>query len=206
MYLGFYILKNLMIKSKRRNFGINEKNLPQLDLSAIQKDSWNWFLSEGIASEIAQISPIDDFTGKNWQLVLGEHVLEEPKITPKFAIEKGLTYSAPFKIRTTLINKKTGEEVEQEVFFGNLPQMTSAGTFIINGIESTVINQIVRSPGVYFSADRDHLTGRVLNAAELRPMHGSWLEFEVGKNDVIWARIDKRRKVASHNFPSCYGL
>lgn len=71
-----------MIKSKRRNFGINEKNLPQLDLSAIQKDSWNWFLSEGIASEIAQISPIDDFTGKNWQLVLGEHVLEEPRLLP----------------------------------------------------------------------------------------------------------------------------
>ncbi len=181
--------------NKRRNFGKEEKNLPELDLSLIQRESWQWFLSEGIASEISQISPIDDFTGKNWQLVLGEHTLEEPEINPKSAIEKGLTYSAPFKIQTSLINKNTGERIDQEVFLGNLPQMTASGTFIINGIERAVINQLVRSSGVYFSGEQDTTSGRMLYMAEVRPLRGSWLEFEINKNDVIWARIDKRRKI-----------
>jgi len=195
-----------MAKTKRKNFGKEEKNLPQLDLSLVQRDSWQWFLSQGIAEEIAQVSPIDDFTGKNWQLILGQHVLEEPNMSPKLAIEKGLTYSAPFKIHTTLVNKQTGEMVEQEVFFGNLPQMTSAGTFIINGIERAVINQLVRSPGVYFAGEQDRTTGRMLYGCEVRPLHGSWLEFEVNKNDVLWARIDKRRKLPVTTLLRAMGL
>ena len=184
-----------MAQTKRRNFGKIEKDLPKLDLSLVQRESWEWFLTEGIAQEISQITPIDDFTGKNWQLTLGQHTLEEPKNTPKYALEKGLTFSAPFKINTTLINKRTGEAVEQEVFFGNIPQMTTSGTFVINGIERAVINQVVRSPGIYFSSERDRTTGRLLGRAEVRPLHGSWLEFEIARNDVISARIDKRRKV-----------
>jgi len=182
-------------KITRKNFGRKEDNLPSMDLISVQKESWNWFLTEGIAQEVAQISPIDDFTGKNWQLILGEHSLEEPIITPLQATEKGLTYAAPFKINTILVNKTTGEQIEQEVFFGNIPQMTEAGTFIINGIERTIINQLVRSPGVYFSAEQDKATARMLYKSEIRPLHGSWLEFEVGKKDIIWARIDKRRKL-----------
>lgn len=195
-----------MAQTKRRNFGREEKDLPKLDLSAVQRESWEWFLSEGIASEISQITPIDDFTGKNWQLVLGEHVLEEPKHTPKYAIDKGLSYSAPFKVNTRLINKRTGEAIEQEVFFGNIPQMTSSGTFIVNGIERAVINQLVRSPGIYFAASRDRSSGRLLHTAEVRPMHGSWLEFEVSRNDVISARIDKRRKVNAATFLRAMGV
>lgn len=195
-----------MAQTKRRNFGKVEKNLPKLDLALVQKESWEWFLSEGIAQEIASITPIDDFTGKNWQLILGEHTLEEPKITPKHALEKGLTYSAPFKINTTLVNKRTGEAVEQEVFFGNIPQMTSSGTFVVNGIERAVINQVVRSPGIYFSSNRDRSTGRLLHGAEVRPLHGSWLEFEISRNDVISARIDKRRKVNAATFLRAMGL
>lgn len=191
---------------KRRNFGKEEKNLPELDLSLVQRESWEWFLDEGIAQEIAQINPIDDFTGKNWQLVLGKHTLEEPKNSPKYALEKGLTYSVSFKIATALTNKRTGETVEQEVFFGNIPQMTPSGTFIINGIERAVINQIVRSPGIYFSTDRDRSSGRVLARAEVRPLHGSWLEFEVARTDVISARIDKRRKVNAATFLRAMGL
>ncbi len=184
-----------MLKAQRRNFGKDEKDLPKLDLALVQRDSWDWFLTEGISQEIAQITPIDDFTGKNWQLILGEHTLEAPKNSPKFALEKGLTFSAPFKINTTLINKRTGESVDQEVFFGNIPQMTSSGTFVINGIERAVINQIVRSPGIYFAGSRDRSSGRLLHTAEVRPLHGSWLEFEISRADVISARIDKRRKV-----------
>lgn len=183
-----------MTKTNRRQLGRNEINLPKLDLSLVQRESWNWFLNEGIGQEVAKVSPIDDFTAKNWQLLLGEHELGEPKVSPQTAIEKGLSYAAPFKVKTTLINKKTGEEVEQDVFFGNLPVMTDSGTFIINGIERTVINQLVRSPGVYFSGEVDRASGRMLHIGEVRPLHGSWLEFEVSKNDVISARIDKRRK------------
>lgn len=195
-----------MAKNTRRNFGKKEDNLDKLDLSYIQRESWDWFISEGIASEIAQISPVDDFTGKNWQLILGDYVLDEPTITPQMALEKGLTFSAPFKIKTILLNKQTGESVEQEVFFGNLPQMTSAGTFIINGVERAVINQLVRSPGAYFSGDRDRTTGRMLYTAEIRPLHGSWLEFEVNKNDIIWARIDKRRKLPATTLLRAMGI
>jgi DNA-directed RNA polymerase beta' subunit len=191
---------------KRRNFGKTEKNLPKLDLSLVQRESWEWFLSQGIAQEISQITPIDDFTGKNWQLILGEHTLEEPKFSPKYALEKGLTYSAPFKINTTLVNKRTGEAVEQEVFFGNIPQMTSSGTFVVNGIERAVINQIVRSPGIYFAGDRDRSSGRLLHRAEVRPLHGSWLEFEIARTDVVSARIDKRRKVNAATFLRAMGV
>lgn len=195
-----------MAQTKRRNFGTAEKNLPNLDLSLVQRESWQWFLTEGIAQELAEISPINDFTDKNWQLVLGEHSLEAPSITPNFAREKGLTHSSPFKLTATLINKRTNESVSQEVFLGEIPQMTTEGTFIINGIERCVINQLVRSPGVYFSGDLDAGSGRMLYSAEVRPMHGAWLEFETAKTDVIAARIDKRRKVAVTTLLRAFGL
>lgn len=195
-----------MAATKRRNFGKTEKNLPELDLTLVQRESWQWFLGEGIAQELAEISPISDFTGKNWELKLGEHSLEEPSITPAHARSKALTYSSPFKITATLVNKKTGKEVSQEVYLGEIPQMTSSGTFVVSGIERTVINQIVRSPGVYFSGELDASSGRMLYKAEVRPMHGSWLEFEIGKNDVISARIDKRRKVTATTLLRALGL
>jgi len=186
-----------MAQTKRRNFGKEEDRLPRLDLTSVQLESWEWFITEGIAQEISEITPIDDFTGKNWQLTLGEHTLDEPAISPRVASEKGLTYSSPLKVKTTLINKKTGEEVKQEVFMGDLPQMTSRGTFIVNGVVRAVINQLVRSPGVYFSGELDAPSGRMLYGAEVRPLHGSWLEFEVNRNDVIAARIDRKRKVTA---------
>ena len=104
-------------KQTRRNFGREEKNLPKLDLSLVQKESWEKFLKENIKTELSEISPIDDFTGKNWQIVLEEPVLGEPKISPRQAQEKGLPYSVPLKITATLVNKKTGEKRTQEVFF-----------------------------------------------------------------------------------------
>jgi len=191
---------------KRRNFGKKEDGLPKLDLTLIQKESWQWFLSEGIAEELAEISPISDFTGKNWELSFSNHSLEKPTITPSRAREKALTYSSPFKITATLKNKKTEKEVAQEVYLGEIPQMTTSGTFVVNGIERTVINQIVRSPGIYFSGDLETSSGRMLYSAEVRPLHGSWLEFEIGKNDIISARIDKRRKVMATTFLRAMGL
>lgn len=193
-------------KTNRRNFGKEEKNLPQINLSQVQSESWQWFLKDGIAEELTQISPIDDFTGKNWQLALADHSLGAPTITPRAAQAKGITYASPLKIRATLINKKTGKEVTQDVFLGDIPQMTSRGTFIVNGIERAVINQIVRSPGAYFSGELDPSSGRILYKAEIRPLHGSWLEFETTRGDVIYARIDRRRKVLATTFLRALGI
>ncbi|OGM13864.1 DNA-directed RNA polymerase subunit beta [Candidatus Woesebacteria bacterium RIFCSPLOWO2_01_FULL_39_23] len=192
--------------STRRNFGKIESNLPELDLISIQKESWNWFIEKGIEEELSDLSPIDDFTGKNWRITLGNPVMGTPKVTSRVCQEKGITFSAPLKITATLINKRTGKEVSQEVFLGDLPQMTSRGTFVINGIERTVINQIVRSPGIYFSGELDVSTGRMLYKAEVRPLRGSWLEFEVGRNDVLAARIDRRRKVIATAFLRAIGV
>ncbi len=193
-------------KTNRKNFGKVEKNLPEINLSEVQKESWQWFLGQGIAEELVSISPIDDFTGKNWQLVLGEHSLSSPLISPRQAQTKGITYSSPIKIRATLINKRTGKEVTQDVFLGDIPQMTTRGTFVVNGIERAVINQIVRSPGAYFSGELDAASGRILYAAEVRPLHGSWLEFEVTRGDLIYARIDRRRKVLATTLLRAMGV
>ena len=195
-----------MAQTKRRNFGKEEKNLPELDLSLIQRESWKMFLDEDIATELSEISPIDDFTGKNWQVILESPILGQPKLSPRQVQEKGLTYSVPLKISATLINKKTNEKKTQDVFLGDLPQMTSRGTFIVNGVERVVINQIVRSPGVYFSGELDVPSGRMLYKAEVRPLRGSWLEFEVDKNDVVAARIDRRRKVVATALLRALGL
>src|SRR3989338_8678692 len=195
-----------MSRQSRVNFGKAEKNLPKLDLLLVQKQSWDWFLTEGIEKEIAEVSPINDFTGKNWRLILSNHSLGAYISRPRLAREKGLTFSSPFKVTATLINKHTEKEVSQEVFLGDIPQMTKWGTFIVNGIERAIINQIVRSPGAYFSGNLDALSGRMLYISEIRPLHGSWLEFEVGKSDVIVARIDRRKRVPVTVFLRAMGL
>jgi DNA-directed RNA polymerase subunit beta len=168
--------------------------LPPLDLIAVQKESWEWFLRDGIKEALAEISPVEDFTGRNWSLAFGDHHLGTPTITPEYAHYKAISYTIPLRIQTTLLNKRTGKTTQQEVFLGDIPHMTSRGTFVINGIERAVVNQIIRSPGVYFAGDIDQATGRMLYRAELRPIHGAWIEFEVARDDVIYVRIDRRRK------------
>ena len=190
----------------RINFGKIEDHLEQIDLTFVQRESWQNFLDEGIAEELAERSPIDDFTGKNWRLILENPQLGDPVTTVKQAQKKGVTYASPLKVDATLVNKKTGKEYQQEVFMGEIPQMTKRGTFVINGIERAVINQLVRSPGAYFTGDLDTSTGRMLHKVELRPLRGSWLEFEVGKNDVIVGRIDRRRKLVATLFLRALGI
>lgn len=196
----------MSVQLTRINLGKEEKNLPELDLSYVQRESWKQFLETGISQDLSEISPIDDFTGKNWQIILENPVFGQPKLTPKKAQEKGLNYSIPLRVSATLINKRTNERKTQDVFLGELPQMTSRGTFIINGIERVVINQIVRSPGVYFSGELDSGSGRMLYKAEFRPLYGSWLEFEVDRNNVIAARIDRKRKVVATVFLRAMGI
>lgn len=186
--------------SQRQYWGKIYPSLPQIDLLAIQKQSYDWFIKEGIPDAISEISPIEDFTGKNWTLSFGKHSLTKPKITPKEAMEKGLTYEMALKVECTLVNKQTGEKIKQEVFLGDIPAMTEQGTFVISGIERVVVNQLVRSPGVFFTAKADPVTGKKLFQAEIRPMHGSWLEFSTTRNDVIAIKIDRKRKFLATTF------
>jgi DNA-directed RNA polymerase subunit beta len=181
-------------KPKRLFWGKLDKNLPKLDLLAVQRESYQWFLAEGVAQGLAEISPIEDFTGKNWELTLSNHSFGESKYTPSEAIRKGVSYDFPLRAKAVLVNKKTGRASKKEVFLGDFPRMTEKGTFIINGVQRAVVNQIVRSPGVFFSGEIDRVSGRMLYSAELRPLRGSWLEFFVGRNDIISVRIDRRRK------------
>ena len=178
----------------RYQWGKVYKKLPKLNLLEIQKSSYAEFLDRGVAEILKEFSPIEDFTRKNWSLEFIKHRFDKPKYSPLEAIEKGLNFDAPLKASVKLINKKTKEEIEQEVFLGDVPQMTIEGTFIINGIERAVVTQLVRSSGVFFSGQRDDLTGRMLYNAELRPLRGSWLEFNISRNNVISVRIDRHRK------------
>lgn len=191
-------MRSKMMKAKEENFPLN--------LIAVQRESWEWFLKEGIKESLEEISPIEDFTGKNWELTLGEYKILDPKLTPKKTQEKGLTYSAPLTVRATLLNKKTGKVKTQDVFLADLPQMTPEGTFVINGVLRVVVNQLIRSPGVFFAGDEDPGTGRILHRAEMRPIRGSWLEFEVAKNDLLVARIDRRRRVPATMILRAFGL
>ncbi len=178
----------------RKYWGKSNSIKPELDLIKLQLDSYNWFLTEGIKDVIGEVTPVEDFTGKNWILELGDSSFGKPKYTPDQAKEKGVTYEAPLKVQTTLTNKQTGNVAKQEVFLGDIPMMTDKGTFIINGVERVIINQMVRSPGIFFSAADDPITGKRLYQAEIRPYRGSWLEFSVSRSNVLTAKIDRKRK------------
>lgn len=218
--LVFFVLESLMAKksnnqqseepsitSKRVYWGKSYPSLPKLDFVSVQQESYQQFLDEGIATLISEISPISDFTGKNWELSLGKYTFGKSKYTPSQASLKGVTYDVPMRIEARLLNKQTGEVTGQEVFFGEVPMMTSAGTFIINGIERAVVNQLVRSAGVYFLSEVDPVTGRMLYFAEIRPtFRGSWLEFNISRNGVLSVRIDRRRKFPITTFLRAIGI
>jgi DNA-directed RNA polymerase subunit beta len=192
--------------AKRQYWGKINLPLPELDLIAIQRNSYQRFLEDGIREAFEEVNPIEDFTGKNWALEFLEYFFGEPKHTPTESKEKGVTYDVPLRVVTRLTNKQTGEVVTQEVFLGDIPKMTNTGTFIINGIERAVVNQIVRSPGVFFSGTIDRTSGRMLYQAELRPIRGSWLELMISKNDVISVRIDRHRKVTATTMLKAMGM
>jgi len=184
-----------MPQTTRQFWGKADLPLPEMNLIAIQLESYQRFLAEGIKEAFSEINPIEDFTGKNWSLSLGEYHFGEAKYSPSQAKEKGVTYDLPLRVEASLTNKQTGQTVTQEVFLGDIPKMTENGTFIINGIERAVVNQIVRSPGVFFSGEIEPTSGRLLYMAELRPIRGSWLEVMISKNDIISVKIDRHRKI-----------
>lgn len=196
-----------MKKNNGRLFwGKRYRHLPELNLLDVQVESYQWFLNEGISEALQEISPIEDFTGKTWFLEFISHRFGEAKHAPSECQEKGLTFERALRTKVKLTGKQTGEVVEEEVFLGDIPQMTEVGTFIINGIERAVVNQLVRSPGVFYSGEVDLPTGRLLYTAELRPLRGSWLEFNINRHDVVTVKVDRHRKFAAATFLRAAGV
>ena len=173
---------------------------PLPNLIRTLRDSYDWFLKDGLAELFAEMSPIADFTGSRMELYFRSHRYVPPeqrraKMTPLEARRLDATYAGELRVVVGLLSKKTNETKEQELYFGDLPHMTPTGTFIINGAERVVVSQLVRSPGVYFGASRDPATGRVLCSAKLIPGRGAWLEFESAARDLLTVKVDRKRKL-----------
>jgi len=176
------------------------------DLVEIQRESFRWFLEEGLIEELESFSPITDYTGKmELHFIAKDYKLKRPKYSVDESKRRDATYAVQMYVPTRLINKETGEIKEQEVFIGDLPLMTDRGTFIINGAERVIVNQIVRSPGVYYKQEIDKNGRRTYNAS-LIPNRGAWLKFETDKNDLVWVRIDKTRKLSAQVLLKAIGL
>ena len=176
------------------------------DLVEVQRASFCWFLEEGLAEEINSFSPITDYTG-NLELHLfgDQYKLKYPKYSVLESKRRDATYSVQVYVPARLVNRATGVIKEQEVFIGDLPLMTDRGTFIINGAERVIVNQIVRSPGIYFKAETDK-QGRRTYSGSLISNRGAWVKFETDRNDLVWVRIDKTRKIPAHVFLKAMGL
>jgi len=177
----------------RKNYARIQNHYDAPHLIRVQLDSFAWFRQFGMTELFEEISPIVSFN-KNLELHFLGHRFEEPKFSVAECREMDMTYSAPMWLTVRLVNRSTGEIQEQEVFMGDFPMMTDSGTFVINGAERVVVSQLIRSPGVYFSAGEDPATGRPLANAKLIPNRGAWLEFESSKRDLLTVKIDRKRK------------
>src|ERR671931_457757 len=179
----------------RRNYGRIPNLMELKDLIATQLDSFNWFRTEGLRELFDEINPITDYTGKNFELKFLDYEFGQPKFSVEECRNRDMTYAAPLRIRTRLTIKETGEIKESEVYMGDFAMMTEEGTFIVNGTERVVVSQLVRSPGVYFTAAEDPATGRRLFGAKLIPNRGAWLEIETSARNQVTVKIDRKRKV-----------
>ena len=181
-------------KRTRMSFARIEEALGVPDLIEVQKNSYQHFLKVDLKEVLADVSPISDFTG-DLSLEFVDYTLDEtPKNTVEKCKERDSTYAAPLKVTVRLTNRQTGEIKESEVFMGDFPIMTDYGTFIINGAERVIVSQLVRSPGVYFSKTIDK-TGTFLYSAQMIPNRGAWIEYETDANNVLYARLDRARKL-----------
>jgi DNA-directed RNA polymerase subunit beta len=179
----------------RESFSHIPEVLPLPNLIQTQTDSFNWFVTSGLRELLDEITPITDFTGKNLELHFRDFYFEEPKFSEEECRTRDLTYSKPLKVEVDLVIKETDEVKHQTVFMGDFPWMTEQGTFIINGAERVVVSQLVRSPGVYYTASEDPSTGRMLYAAKVIPNRGAWLEFETSNKDLLSVKVDRKRKI-----------
>jgi DNA-directed RNA polymerase subunit beta len=169
--------------------------LPIPDLIELQRTSYDWFVAHGLRDLLDEISPITDFTGKSMELHFGKYEFGDPKYDQLECRARDLTYSKPLYVEVELIVHETGEHIAQRVYMGDFPTMTERGTFIINGAERVVVSQLVRSPGVYYTATEDPNTGRRLFSAKVIPNRGAWLEFETAARNQLYVKVDRKRKL-----------
>ena len=181
-------------RTTRMSFSRINEVIGMPNLIEIQKNSYNWFLAEGLREVFHDISAIEDYTGNLVLEFIDFRLDKHPKYTIKECKERDATYAAPLYVTARLFNKQTGEVKEQEIFMGDFPLMTDSGTFISNGAERVIVSQLVRSPGVYYSSSKDR-TGKDLFTATMNPNRGAWLEYETDSSDVFYVRIDKNRKL-----------
>ncbi len=191
-------------KDARIFFSEFRETMPMPDLIEIQKNSYNWFIKNGLADLFDEISPVTDFIGRDLELYFEDYLLDEPKFDEAQSKAKNVTFEAPLRVKVRLSNKRTGQSTSQEVFLGDFPLMSSNGTFIINGIERVVVSQLIRSAGVIFTAE--YIKGRKYYGAKIIPNRGAWLEIETDINKVVWVRIDRKRKVAITSLLRAFGM
>ena len=182
-------------KSVRMSYSRQKEVLGMPNLIEIQKDSYQWFLDEGLKEVFDDISPIADFAG-HLSLEFVDFTLckDDIKYTIEECKERDATYAAPLKVKVRLCNKDKDEINEHEIFMGDLPLMTDTGSFVINGAERVIVSQLVRSPGIYYGIDHDKI-GKELYSCTVIPNRGAWLEYETDSNDVFYVRVDRTRKV-----------
>ena len=199
-----YKLKKFGDYTTRRSFSKSKITMELQDLLDIQKKSYEKFLTEGIRNVFDELFPVESFSG-NVTVDFGDYTIGEPRYTVKEAKERMVNYAAPLHVLARVFIHETGEVKEQEIFLGDMPLMTEAGTFIINGAERVIVSQLVRSPSVYFKNEVDK-NGRHVISGEMIPNRGTWLEFETDARNVIYVRIDRTRKVPVTTFLRALGL
>jgi DNA-directed RNA polymerase subunit beta len=187
--------KNKSMTTARKSFATLPEVLNIPNLIQVQLDSFRWFQEEALKELFEEISPIQDFTGTRLELRFIGYEFRQPPFTVEECYQRDMTYAAPLYIRAQLIVKETGEIKEQEIFFGDIPIMTNKGTFVISGAERVIVNQLIRSPGIYFSTQEEPITGLELCSAKLIPEHGTWLEFETSSRDIISTKVNGKRKI-----------
>ena len=189
----------------RMSYSKQKEVLEMPNLIEVQKDSYQWFLNEGLKEVFNDISPITDYGG-HLSLEFVDFVLceDDIKYTIEECKERDATYAAPLKVKVRLHNKENNEINEHDIFMGDLPLMTETGTFVINGSERVIVSQLVRSPGIYYSVDHDKI-GKKLFSSTVIPNRGAWLEYETDSNDVFYVRVDRNRKVPITTFVRALG-
>ena len=181
-------------KTQRMSFSRIDEVIEMPNLIEVQKNSYQWFLDEGLKEVFHDIATIEDYTGNLVLEFIDYRLDSQPKYSIKECKERDATYAAPLRVKARLLNKETGEVQDQEIFMGDFPLMTDSGTFLYNGAERVIVSQLVRSPGIYFGCTQDKI-GKNLFSATLNPNRGAWLEFETDSNDIFYVRIDKNRKI-----------
>ena len=191
--------------AERFSFGKIPEVLPLPDLLAVQHESFQWFLDEGLKEIFDEVSPIEDFTG-SLALELTDHRFGEPQMTIEEAKERDSNYALPMFVTARFMNRQTGEIKEQQVFLGDFPIMTEKGVFIINGTERVIVSQLVRSPGIYFAETQDKTSDKMIYSGKIIPGRGAWLEFDTDKKDTIGVRVDRKRRQYITSFLKALGI